>query len=330
MRDASDEAKEGYLRKHLEAQYGVTVVGLRRLDRGVFDTQLHGGRRWVTRVFSDRRPIAQVEGDAAVLRSLEQQGFPAERCANASPVSNPHGWGVLVTEFIDGAQPDATEPTLRAFGELLARLHALPATDGATNGATNGAVARPAGALHHYVPAGGTPGDELVAAAAWLEALDGQVPSESLSLWESLQERLAQADASAELPLCIIHPDPVFKNLLASGTGHLTLIDWTGAGRGPRVFCLGLALWSCALAGGRWSPTRVDAFAAGYRTHIQLEPDELRRLAGIMRIRPLVFACWRFRHAVRSGRAPSGSEWWWPSERLVEAISARARCILSK
>src|SRR5579884_1482963 len=102
VREVADEARDALLRTHLEARYGVRVVGLRRLDRGVFDTSLYDGRRWVTRVFSDRRPLAQVEADAAVLRYLERQGFPAERCADATPVSHPHGWGVLITEFIDG------------------------------------------------------------------------------------------------------------------------------------------------------------------------------------------------------------------------------------
>lgn len=321
VRELPDEARETLLRKHIEAQYGVLVAELHRLDRGVYDTHLRDGRQWVTRVFSDRRPLAEVEGDAAILRYLEQQGFPAERCATRTPVSNPRGWSVLVTEFIEGAQPDPTPPTLRIFGELLARLHTLPpAAD---------APMRPAGALHHYVPAGGSPADELAAAQSWLASIETQVPTQARSLLESLQERLAAMDTCAELPQCLIHPDPVFKNLLASPTDGLALIDWTGAGRGPRVFCLAVALWSCALAEGSWSPARIDAFAAAYRSHVHLEPDELQRLGAIIRQRPLIFACWRFRHAVATGRIPDGNEWWWPSERLEAAITQRARLALS-
>jgi hypothetical protein len=44
-----------------------------------------------------------------------------------------------------------------------------------------------------------------------------------------------------------------------------------------------------------------------------------------MRVRPLVFACWRYRQAVVSGKQPDGTEWWWPSNELVAAITSRAR-----
>jgi len=68
------------------------------------------------------------------------------------------------------------------------------------------------------------------------------------------------------------------------------LTDWTGAGRGPRLFALAVSA----------SPVRVRA-------------------------RPLVFARWRLRHAVKAGSVPDGSQWWWPGESLAEKIAVRAR-----
>lgn len=319
MSSVSDETKEALLRTHLEAHYHCAVVSVRRLDRGVLDVQLDDGRRWVARVFA-RRGIDQVEGDAAFLRYLQRQDFPAERCADPSPVSTLYGRAILITDYIKGAPADGSEATLRVFGETLGRLHALPDEDGA--------VARSAGALHHYAPGGGGPQQELDAATAWLDAIADQLPPQGRTLADSLRQQLAQADACANLPIAPIHPDPVLKNLLATDSGDLALIDWTGAGRGPRLFSLALGAWSSALTTGRWSPAHVDAFAAGYRAHISLELEELERLANVMRIRPLVFACWRFRYAVKAGNLPDGSEWWWPSEPLVEKVAAHARLAL--
>jgi len=114
------------------------------------------------------------------------------------------------------------------------------------------------------------------------------------------------------------------KNLIATNSQHLVLIDWTGAGVGPGIASLAVLLWSCALNQGGWSPHRIDNLVAGYRLHTGLEASELVRLADVLAIRPLVFACWRYRFALISRQLPDGTEWWWPSDELTQAIAARA------
>ena len=52
------------------------------------------------RVFPPRRPRSGVEGDAAILRFLEEHDFPAERLAVDDAVSDFEGRSVLVTEFV--------------------------------------------------------------------------------------------------------------------------------------------------------------------------------------------------------------------------------------
>jgi hypothetical protein len=48
-----------------------------------------------------------VEGDAAILRFLERQAYPAERLAVDDAVSDFDGSAVLVTRFVEGVQlPD--------------------------------------------------------------------------------------------------------------------------------------------------------------------------------------------------------------------------------
>ncbi len=316
MQDLQDTAREAYLRGHLKQRYGVDVESMQRLDRGVLDVALRDGRRWIVRIFSPERALEQVEADAAVLQFLEQQGFPAERCADAQPVSTLGGRGLLVTEYIEGVRPTPDERMLTAIGELFGRLYTLPAGDGAP--------AREAGALHHYARNGGGPASDLAAASSWLAALEDQAPAQQRARFDALREQIANADACLGLPQALIHPDPVLKNLLATGSGKLVLIDWTGAGRGPRLASLASLIWSYALGQGGWSPRRVDAVVAGLRAHIRLEEQELARLGAVMRNRPLVFACWRYRHALLAGKVPDGREWWWPSDELVQAVAAHA------
>ena len=44
-------------------------------------------------------------------------------------------------------------------------------------------------------------------------------------------------------------------------------------------------------------------------------------------IRSLIFACWRFRHAIMAGGRPDGTEWWWPSDELVGMIANHAKSV---
>lgn len=313
-------AKEGYLRAHIEQHYSVHVSELSRLDKGVFKVTHTDGRCWVVRVFPTDRPHEHVVGDADILQYLEKQSFPAERCAVANPVSSLHGRGILVTEYIEGTPAALNERTLRTLGALVGRLNGLPAEEGAG--------ARAAGSLHHYAHAGGGPQHDLLAAAAWLAAIEERVPQANRPRYESLRQQLADADACQNLPEALIHPDPVLKNLLTTKHNGLVFIDWTGAGRGPRLAALANLIWSCALTKNGWSPRRVDAVVAGYRSQVHLAESEVARLARVMRLRPLVFACWRYYHALLADQPPDGTEWWWPSDELSEAVAGRACMVL--
>jgi Ser/Thr protein kinase RdoA (MazF antagonist) len=304
------------LRIFLERKYNIQVTGLDRLDRGVFRLDRREGESWVVRVFPAARLIERVQGDADVLLFLEEHDFPAERCAAREPVSSPGGRAVIVTTFVAGTQVERKPSTMQEIGEMLGRLNSLPPGQGR--------VAREAGALHHYSLSEGTPRSELDAAASWLDEVEGKLPAEGRKVVESLRERLERADDCHGLPEALIHPDPVLKNVIATPDAGLVWIDWTGAGRGPRLAQLAFMIWSGAIGGEGWSGERVDAMVAGYRSRVTLEKEELSRMADAMRVRPLVFACWRYRHAVKSGEVPEGNEWWMPSDELVDAVAARA------
>ena len=305
------------LRDHLTSAYGIQVTGTAALEDGVFRVDRAYGPPWVARAFRPGRPVARAEGDAAVLRFLERAGFPAERCAHPAPVTEAGGRAVLVTMFVPGSPARHDDPTRRALGDLLGQLHALPVPDG-------GAVARPAGSLHHDPRHEGGPGEDLASAADHLAAVEARVPPAGRAAFEALRHGVVAADTCADLPAAIVHPDPVVKNAIATPGGPV-LVDWTGAGLGPRAASLVVLLQSVAAGPRGVDLAAVDPVVHGYRGHVTLEPDELGRLDAALGIRQLWLASWMFALAAASGGVPTGREWWWPDPGFAGAVADRAR-----
>jgi Ser/Thr protein kinase RdoA (MazF antagonist) len=264
------------LGRHLEERYGSGVTEMGQLDRGVFRVDRRDGSRWVARVFDAGRPLASVDEDAAILRGLERSGFPAERCAHAEPVSEFLGQGVLVTGFLEGHGPLRPGRAAAILGALLGRLHTHPGTG-----------LRRGGAWHHLAFAGG-PRDEIAAASELLEDHLPHVGVRQLGLFDRLRDEVARTDDCDDLPHAFVHPDFVLANAISTADDKLAIVDWTGAGRGPRLWSLGFLLW----AAGARSLRLVDLVVSRYRRSIDLEPAELDRLDGAIRGRPVMLETW--------------------------------------
>jgi aminoglycoside phosphotransferase (APT) family kinase protein len=261
---------------HLEDRYGVEVAEVVPLDLGVFRIDRRDGSRWVARAFAAGRPLAAVEGDAAILRGLERAGFPAERCAHPEPVSEFLGQGVLVTGFLEDHGPLRPGRPAALLGALLGRLHGTPAAD-----------LRPGGAWHHLSFAGG-PREEIAAATELLDDHLARVGVRELSLFDRLRGEVEQTDDCHDLPHAFVHPDFVPANAISTAEEKLAIVDWTGAGRGPRLWSLGFLLW----AAGARNIKLVDLVVSRYRRSIELEPAELDRLEGAIRGRPVMLETW--------------------------------------
>ena len=143
----------------------------------------------------------------------------------------------------------------------------------------------PGGALHHLPQYEGGPGADLAAAAALLADLDGRVPAEHRQLYELIAELLPEGDDAKGLPEAFVHPDPVRNNVVVTPGGPV-LVDWTGAGTGPRLASLAGLLHSAG-------PRHAAAVLAGYREHVELTPGELDRLEGVLWIRILWLSAWQ-------------------------------------
>jgi Ser/Thr protein kinase RdoA (MazF antagonist) len=301
------------LRAHLETRYGIRVAAMTELDLSVWRVGRVAGPDWVARAFPARRSAEAVAGDAAILRYLAARGFPAERCAADEPVSVLGGRAVLVTEWASPVPRHQRRDAIRAagglshLGALLGRLHTLdtrPAARAGGNG--DGAVARPGGAWHHL--ADGLPSAEIAAAGQMLAGTAPLIPDAERAAFDALRAEVAALDAAEGLPEGLIHPDFVLANVVAT-PGGMVLVDWAGAGRGPRLWSLAFLLYAEAAK----EPRRAGAVLLGYREHVRLEAEELDRLGAVARTRPLILRAW----SVGTGRTT-------PTEAMTAAAQTKA------
>ncbi len=291
---------------HLERHYGIRAGATTKLMPGVYKVERHDGPAWVARMFLIGRPVERAEQDAEVLRFLQRRELPAERCAHATPVSWLDGRAVLVTEYVEGKPLPDTPTARRALGDMLGRVQSLPTEPGPTE--------RPAGALHHLPDYEGYPSQDLAAAAALLADLEGRVPAEHERTYEAIRELLGKGDDGRGLPETFIHPDPVPSNVVSTPTGPV-LVDWTGAGRGPRLASLAALL-------GALSARHVDDVLAGYSAHVTLIPEETDRLEGVLWDRALWLASWQCWLAVVSSKVANAFV---PDGARIAAVAARVR-----
>ncbi len=281
-RPANDRIAE-----HLHAHHRITVAGLTELDLGVYRVDRVDGPAWVARVFPAARSHEAVAGDAEILGLLERRGFSAERRAVPGPLSELDGQAILVTEHVDAVPRPERQAAIRAngglrqLGQMLGELNAT---------VPDGALARPGGGWHHLVDGG--PQEEITAAQELLADCADLVAAHDRGHYDALRRELADLDSGEGLPQAVIHPDFVLANVIASPDRGMVVVDWAGAGTGPRTWPLAFLLWAQAAR----NLARLDLVAAGYRRHVQLEPEELQpeRLEAMMRARPSVLAAWSF------------------------------------
>lgn len=282
---------------HLRERYGIDPVGAARLSvhkTYVFRIDRNDGGPWVARAFPPARPRAGVEGDAAILRFLERQGYPAERLAAADAVSDFGGSTVLVTRFAEGVTLPGGAAKFAMMGELLGRLHALPYDESAS---------RPGGASGEDPSREGAPRQDLLAALSFLDAVSTKVTAAERERFERLRDQVRSADDGHGLPAGLLH-----GNLLHApdhailGEHGPVAINWKASGRGPRLADFACLIWGT----GSWNPRRpnqewIDAAVGAYRQHVEPTGDELGRLAAVMHIRALYLACFGYRRAVTTG-----------------------------
>lgn len=243
---------------------------------------------------SARPPRAGVEGDAAILRFLERQGYPAERLAVDDAVSDFDGSAVLVTRFVESAPLPEGAETFAIMGDLLGRLHALPFDESAS---------RPGGSSGEDPSRKGSPRQDLLAALSFLDAVDTKVAAADRERFERLRDNVRSADDGHGLPEGLLHGNLLHApdHAVLSEQGPVA-INWKASGRGPRLADFAYLIWGT----GSWNPRQpnqewIDAAVNAYRRHVEPTDEELDRLEVVMYIRTLYLVCFGYRRAVIDG-----------------------------
>ncbi len=268
------------LASHLNSTYDVDVAMMTELDLGVIRVDRHDGPSWVARVFPTTRSLDDVRRDAEVLERLEEGGFPAERIAAPDPVSSHEGQAVLVTTFIPGQRPKAGARTFAYLGSLLGALHTR-----------KGEHVPPGGGWHHLISVG-TPSDEVRALRSLLEQFAPSVAASDKTTFNALTKAVNEIDTCDDMPHCFVHPDMVPSNAIEVDDGTIAIVDWANAGRGPRLWSIGMSLFAAGVRDARL----VEKFVSRYVKWGSLEPEELDRLDGAIRARPLTIHAWEIAH----------------------------------
>ena len=220
-----------------------------------------------------------------------------------------------MTRFIEGvALPGGTEK-FAMMGDLLGRLHALPYDDSAS---------RPGGASGEDASREGTPRQDLLAALAFLDAVDTKVAAAGRERFERLRMKVRSADDGHGLPEGLLHGNLLHAPDHAVLTeGGPVAINWKASGRGPRLADFAYLIWGT----GSWNPRRpnqerIDAAVNAYRRHIEPTDDELERLEAVMYVRTLYLVCFAYRRAINDG--VKFGEWWFirPPEYFSETAAA--------
>ena len=103
----------------------------------------------------------------------------------------------------------------------------------------------------------------------------------------------------------------------------MVLVDWTGAGRGPRLWSLAFLLYAEAAK----EPRRAGPVLRGYREHVTLEAEELDRLGAVARARPLILRAWSVcRGQTTPTQAMTAAS---EAKALTEMIAARVRATVT-
>jgi Ser/Thr protein kinase RdoA (MazF antagonist) len=292
---------------HLQNRHGLDAVAAVQVSRHndhVFRVDRRDGGPWIARVFPPARPRSGAEGDAAIMRFLARQGYPAERVPAGDAVYDFDGGAILLTEFIPGRplpSPAAGAEGAEKFavmGDLLGRLHALPADK---------SVSRPGGATGLDPAREGRPRQDLLAALSFLDAVDTKVAAAHRERFDQLRDQVHVADDGQGLPEALLHGNLLHApdHVIVSEAGPVA-INWKAAGRGPRLLDLAWLMW------GTWrNRDWIDAAVRGYRRHVEPASEELDRLEAVMYVRPLFLMCFAYRRYLAQGHQPDGSEGDW-------------------
>jgi homoserine kinase type II len=245
--------------------FGVSVDSPTPLLGGTANISFVVDRRIVT--FCPRLSVDHARGLANLLAHLEAHGFPSNRVlrTRGGAVSAVvEGCPVLVKEFVAGTMLRRVgERTAREIGDLLARLH--------------------------EVPAPGWMADEHGMGAKVMAGVAEAADDEFAGWIGKVLDSFPRFDG---LPSGLVHGD-LFPDNIIQGDEGLSAIDFEEACRHPFVFDIAMALVGLGHADSLTADTAASMID-GYTGRGVLSAGERAELPGMFESAAGMTACWRY------------------------------------
>ncbi len=234
---------------------------------------------------------------AATLICLEHAGYPAPRVIRTragDPIGLDGIWRTLATSYVAGRVAVPTAAQLRMLGAALGELHTIAP------------VPRPGQAAWH-------PAAAIPATLARLGSIEALLPGEWRPMHAQFRRTvLAVQRALGEVPDGVVHGDSWPGNVVQSGPGTVTLIDWDTGGLGLPVLDLGNCLLESLLdarpraagpEGWHVQPdeARIAAVAGGYAARRALTAGEHALLPEAIRFGAAYVGAIHFEQALAGG-----------------------------
>lgn len=195
------------------------------------------GRAYAAKTSTGRQPGLAV-ADLLARRGLGGAPAPVRSLDGGLTSPGPDGARLSLVRWVPGTR--VLDVGLRPhewvrLGELLGRLHGVPADEPALDGLPveehdPGALVEQARAFDERLGRALVGGDALVAELATTWAVAGPMVLEAAAR----AEQLATSAAWARADLVLCHTDPHHGNLLVDGDGEVWLVDWDDAMLAPR------------------------------------------------------------------------------------------------
>ena len=314
------------------------VHGSVRGERVVYQLRRPGGESVVVRALRADAPVGPqftgcgtatmvdwLTSRAATLSWLAESGYPAPRVVptrSGDLVGVAGAWLTLATTFVPGSVLAPDHRQLGMLGDVLGRLHSIPADVDGDPGVPGGRSA-----WH--------PGGAIPATLRRLDSVEALLPAQWRPLFESFRQTVdAVRQQAGILPRAVVHGDAWPGNAIMAGGGgaggaggvgaggvggsavgldggggaEVILIDWEASGAGLPLLDLGHCLLECHLnpdqpQAWRIQPDdqRIAAVAEGYSRRRILAPAELELLLDGIRFGVAFIGAIHFEQALLGG-----------------------------
>lgn len=307
----------------VERQYDASIVDLRLLSprwgRRIYRVERRSAPSWVMRIYPPSFRGEALTSHTTTLRFLEQRGYPAPRLIQTrdGQVVVPFGdRRIVVTSFVAGEQLDGSPASLSLLAAAVGRLHTIDTSE------------QPEGLEAALSATHWTPERQIPRVLQRLQRTPPQAQSKLSRRYDAVLSALQQLGKCADIPVTLVHTDPVVGNAVRVAAEQAVLVDWDDAGLGPAMTDLGYLLIAhdgeLAPTDRRPSAGHIAAAVDGYCRQRIPTPAELAALPDAIRFTPAVNAALALLDLLAGRDEEADWQRWWGRYLAAEETAALA------